>query len=570
MRVDVVDRLLGPGGVPGGGAVVVQLVTAHHLAGGAQQLEVGEVPGHAQADQVGAVPQVAQLLLLARFRVAVGHRVQAVAEALRGALVGVEGAAAVDGVAQAVVEGADRGAAQLPLRGLGEAGVAGDLAEVPALAVEVDALAVHPVGLEGERIERLAHGEHVLGAVVAHQVEAEAVHPVVAGPGHGGVHHDLLAHGVLGGDVRAAGGGLHRALEAQAVVVAGHHPVQHGGLRLAVRGGVVVHLVEHHLQAHLVQLAHHGAELARALAAHLMPVGRIGALGGHVVQRVVAPVVGILVGDRGHRRLLRLGRRARIGRDVRLDLERSVLLDGGDVEGGQQMHGGHARLGELSQACRAGRVGVAEGGVGAAQLLGQGLITGGEVPHVQLVDGLVGELVHRRGGGLGPDLGCPARIVEVQQHRVLRVQGQAHRVRVGDRVGDDLAEGGHEDLHRVGVRLVGPAGLAGRGPHPARAALHLDLGRGGGTGGRRVGDGLGRAVQLQGHGLRGRRPQPQRRHAVLPAHAELLGGGVLGVEVIEHAGDLQPGEGLDPVGPVLGDHDLAAQRLLEHLTVQRR
>eukprot|EP01135_Chromosphaera_perkinsii_P010058 Nk52_evm1s2003 gene=Nk52_evmTU1s2003 len=67
---------------------------------------------------------------------AVGHRELAGAEALHGALVGVEGAAAVDGVPQPVVEGADRGAAQLPLCGLREASIAGDLAEVPPLAVE--------------------------------------------------------------------------------------------------------------------------------------------------------------------------------------------------------------------------------------------------------------------------------------------------------------------------------------------------------------------------------------------------------------------------------------------------
>src|SRR5699024_12285737 len=100
--------------------------------------------------------QIAQLLLRTRLPDAVGHRGQAVAEALMGALVGVEEAAAVDGVAAPVVERADRGAAQLALRGLGEASVAGDLAEVPALAVEVDALPVDAVGLEGQRIQRLA------------------------------------------------------------------------------------------------------------------------------------------------------------------------------------------------------------------------------------------------------------------------------------------------------------------------------------------------------------------------------------------------------------------------------
>src|SRR5699024_11256904 len=50
--------------------------------------------GHAEADQVGAMAQIAQLLLRTRLPDAVGHRGQPVAEALMGALVGVEGAAA--------------------------------------------------------------------------------------------------------------------------------------------------------------------------------------------------------------------------------------------------------------------------------------------------------------------------------------------------------------------------------------------------------------------------------------------------------------------------------------------
>ena len=564
VRVDVVHGLLGRRRVPGRRAVVVQLVAAHHLAGRAEQLVVGEVARHPESDQVGAVAQVGQLLGLAHLGVAVRHGGETVAEALGGALVGVEGAAAVDGVAQPVVEGADRGAAELPLRGLGEAGVAGDLAEVPALAVEVDALAVHAVGLEGQLVQRLAHGEHVLAAVMAHEVEAEAVDAVVPRPGHGRVDHQLLRHRVLGGDVRAAGGVLYVACEVQALVVAGDDAVEHRALGLPVRGGVVVHLVEHDLQAHAVQLSHHGAELAGALAADLVALGRVRALGRQVVQRVVAPVVGVLVRDGRDGLLLRGGGGAGVGGDVRAQLCGAVLLDGGDVEGGQQVHGGHARLGELGQARGARRVRVADGGVGAADPLGQRLVAGGEVPQVHLVDGLVGELRDLGGGRVGPHLGRPARVVQVHEHRVCRVHGQAHGVRVGDDVGDDLVEGGHVHLDREGIGLTGPVLPALERPRAVLAAPHRVRPHGV----RWVGRGLRRAVQLQGDGAGGRRPQREARRAVLPARTELLLRGGLGVERVEHAGDLQPGEHLESVRAVLGDDQLAAQRLLEHSALE--
>ncbi len=68
------------------------------------------------------------------------------------------------------------------LGGVDAAGVVGHLAEVPALAVDVDLPAVDAVPLQGQRVERGAQLHHVPLHVVAHQVEAEAVHLVVAAP----------------------------------------------------------------------------------------------------------------------------------------------------------------------------------------------------------------------------------------------------------------------------------------------------------------------------------------------------------------------------------------------------
>ena len=116
---------------------------------------------------------------------------------------------------------------RLPWRRLFEQRVVRDLAEVPALAVQVDRLAVDAVLLERQLVERRPDREHVRLRVVAHEVEAEAVDLVLAGPQHDRVDHELLRDLVLGRDVLAARRGLDLARCVEALVVAGHDLVEH-------------------------------------------------------------------------------------------------------------------------------------------------------------------------------------------------------------------------------------------------------------------------------------------------------------------------------------------------------
>src|SRR6185295_10571962 len=99
-----------------------------------------QVAGEADLDEVVVVQQAGPLLGLA----AVGGGAVGLVEQTRGealdAGVGVEGAAAADRVAGPVGEGGDSGAGHVLLGGLLKAGVVGDLAEVPSLAVEDDPL----------------------------------------------------------------------------------------------------------------------------------------------------------------------------------------------------------------------------------------------------------------------------------------------------------------------------------------------------------------------------------------------------------------------------------------------
>ena len=411
--VHVVDVLGGLGGEPGTLTVVVQLRARHGLAVVGGERVVLQVARQAKLHQVHAVQVVGAAIRLGAGVKAVEIRERARAEALHDAVIVIKGAASVNGVAQAVVKRADAGAVQLALRGLGEQRVVRDLTEVPALAVNVQARAVHAVLLQGERRQRGLRALHLLGRMVAHEVEAEAVDVVVLRPVDHRVDHEVLAHRVFGRNVGAARRGLDTAGGVQALVVAGHDTVKHRVGGLAGCGRVVVDLIEDDLHADRVQTTHHGAEFAHARTAVLVGRGRVGALGGHPVQRVVAPVVGILVGNGRNRSLLLLRGRAGILGDRRDLLVRALLRNGRDVEGRQQVHRVHAGTRQLGQVTHAVGLELREGHVGAAHVLGHGGVRGREVTHVQLVDRALGVVLDNRSLRVRPLRRRDRRVVHV-------------------------------------------------------------------------------------------------------------------------------------------------------------
>ncbi len=253
------------------------------------------------------MPQPRELLVLrAVDRVAVGVGVEPGREALDVRVL-VERAAAADGVAQPVGERADAGAGQVELRGLHEARVVGDLAEVPALAVEVDALAVDAVAGERQPVE-LARSCTIsaFGWWPMRSKRKPSTLYCVAHVDHR-VEQQLAHHPVLGRGVLAAGRRLDRAGgRVEALVVAGDDAIEDRIRVLAGRRRVVVDDVHHHAQAGAVDALDHRAVLARPRAA--VRLARVGALGPRVVQRVVAPVEAVRARDRRHARLLLLRR----------------------------------------------------------------------------------------------------------------------------------------------------------------------------------------------------------------------------------------------------------------------
>ena len=545
--VHVVDVLGGLGGEPGSLAVVVQLHARHGLAVVGGERVVLQVARQTQLHQVHAVQIIGAAISLGAGVKAVEVRERARAEALQHAVIIIKGATTVHSITQAVVERADAGAVQLALRGLGEQRVVRDLTEVPALAIDVQARAVHAILLQGEGLQGSLRALHLLGRVVAHEVEAEAVNVVVLRPVDHRVDHEVLAHRVFGRDVGTARRSLDTASGVQALVVAGHDAVKHRVGGLTRRGRVVVDLIEDDLHADRVQTAHHGSEFAHARAAVLVGCGCVGALGGHPVQRVVAPVVGVLVGNGRNCRLLLLGRRAGTLGDRGRLLVRALLGDGRDVEGGQQVHRVHAGARQLGEVAHAVGLELREGHVGAAHVLGHRRVRGGEVTHVQLVDRALGVVLDDRSLRVRPHRRGNRRVVHVDGDGARGVDGQGHRVGVGHKVRLHLARLGHvdADLPQVLGALVDLAGGVVHAPTPVLTAL------GGGTQGIGlhvgVGAARGRGVpRQQGHILGGRCPQCKRRVSCLvPSHAVRGLGGLRRVDRVEDGGDLHAGEGVD-------------------------
>ena len=528
------DVILGHQAIAGGSAVVVHVASADRLPFCADERHVGQVAGQANPNQVHRPQHRLTLDFGVRPRcLVVRQHVPARGEPLgRADRVGaVERSATAHAVPQPVVERAVAASCHVDLRRVGTAGVLRDLTEVPSLAVDVDAGAMHAVRLGGKGVEGGPHRLHVRHHVMPHQVETEAVDLVLLRPQTHHVDHQAFHHGVLGGGVGAAGAGGDVARVVEAVVVAGDDAVQHRALRLSGGVGVVVHHVGYHPQAHVPQRHHHLAVLHDARRS--VRVGGVASLGHAVVVRVVAPVEGIVVARVLDGRLgLRAGMR-QLGVRRRRPPGRRVLVDGGDVERRQQVHVREARACQRAQVLDTVTAVEGEGEVLAHQVVRHGGVGRREVPHVQFVDDDVDRVVHGRLDQVIPPWGREQRIVQVDELAARGVLGQARRVRVGDEVGDDAAGGRREDLDLEQVVLEGPLRRAGDAPHAAGVVPRHRQALDG------VGGGIGEPKEVDAAG--GGRPYRYGRNAVSPVHAERRVERRAREDVVEHSSDLQAG-----------------------------
>ena len=185
---------------------------------------------------------------------------------------------------------------------------------------------------------------------------------------------------------------------------------QHRPVRRSLAGVVVDH-VQDHLDAGRVHRPHHRLELAHLVAAEPSGVGGVGGVRGEEADRVVAPVV------------LRAA-----------FLQRRLVHE---VVDRQQLHRGHPEPLEVGDR---GRVG--QPGVGAAQVVRDVRVPGGEALDVQLVDdGVVP-------GDVRPPVAAPREAVVEHHHRPRHERGRVQVVvAVAGRVVDEVA------LDGPGVRV---------------------------------------------------------------------------------------------------------------------
>ena len=153
------------------------------------------------------------------------------------------------------------------------------------------------------------------------------------------------------GEVRiVAGGVLHQAIVGRVIDT----PQTQGGPQMIAFPGVVVHHIQNHLNARLVQGLHHLLEFLHLLPR--LPRRTIARVGGKVGQGVIAPV-------------------------VTQTRTRQVSGKGVEMVHRQQFHGGDAQLGQVIN-----HYWVGQAGVGAPQGLRQIGVGVGEAPHMGFVD----------------------------------------------------------------------------------------------------------------------------------------------------------------------------------------
>ena len=131
-----------------------------------------------------------------------------------------------------------------------------------------------------------------------------------------------------------------------------------------------------------------------------------------------------------------------------------------------------------------------------------------------------------------PVAGLGAVVVEVDDQAAAAARGGAQGIGVGDDVGFDVSRAADEDLDFIGVVLaVDPIGVAGGAPDTgSRIEMHGQDGR--------LAAG-GRVIDMQPGRLGGGSPDSETHPVFTAAGMESSQTAVVGVEIVEHAGNLQ-------------------------------
>lgn len=192
----------------------------------------------------------------------------------------------------------------------------------------------------------------------------------------------------------------------------------------------------------------------------IVGVDGVASLGRHEVYGIVAPVVavGALDGGDGGLLLLAVGREAaEIARGLPGAL---VLIDAGDVEGGENVDRLETAVGQRAQVSHAVRIEVGEGVIGAAVPNGHRGIADAEVADVEFIDAEVVEATQRGRRQEVPRRRFGFVRIEIGDTTLRTVDCDVDGIRIAGHVGVDCMIRRDIDLHTVEVIHVTPGRVA--------------------------------------------------------------------------------------------------------------
>ena len=420
--------------------------------------------------------------------------------------------------------------------------------------------------------------------MVAHDVEAEGIDLVLFGPGDQGVIHQLGKHGVFWGRVRAAGGGgdITRGF-IQTLVVPRHDLVEHrlGGDTGFV--GVVVDHIHDHVHADIfLDGLDHLAEFEDTGGA--IRIGGVGAFRCGVVEWIIAPVEGVGISNHAVEFLtifailiqgchhfgysavagavgLELIAVGYVGIDfaqlaelvIQVGNLGRIFVDGGDIEGRQDLQVGHPSFGKILQVLNGQRVLFGQRHILAAFGSRNFGIKSGQIANMRFIHHSFSNVSW---SGLNvwrlqciPAFRLQIGVVEIDDLAVFGVHGEAQGVGVGDLIAFHLGCQWMVDTHLIAIVGTLQVGRTGIAPGAAGTVEGHVMG---------AGKSLVSVVDHDFDILCRRSPQAEGDAGVRDDSTVLQGSRFLGIDGIQSLGGLHLGAGIQYTLAVGRDSDQLA------------
>mmetsp|Transcript_28412 Transcript_28412/g.75007 ORF Transcript_28412/g.75007 Transcript_28412/m.75007 type:complete len:461 (-) Transcript_28412:9-1391(-) len=343
--------------------------------------EVFESPRERHSYLVGGNEEVADVALVDTFRGRPRPQPQASGKSLHARV--CKRRTSQNSVAKSVIERTDASASQITLDRHRASLALCDFPKFPSLSMQEHKLPINTVFLKSQRIQFLPATLDDPQRDVTHQVETETVNTMFSRPKQHSVDNKPLHHFAFRSSVVHARRTFIFPTLAAAVIVARNALVKDALALASTLKSVVEDNINDHTKTLGMQAVNHHTMLEDT--PHSMWHGGIGTLGHHVQHGVVAPIVGVGVGDLCDGRLLVLGIFGCVW-NFWLDSICSHFRHGPELERREQLNVCDSRVCQLAQVLVTIRAFFTESKVLSFEFLWHGFVVGAEVANVQFVD----------------------------------------------------------------------------------------------------------------------------------------------------------------------------------------